>query len=118
MSIGILVHNSAPFSIPFCHGLSIDYFSIKMIYDGITEENRRFAHDFHIGLSLMVQNFILIEIAMYIILYLKVNTYFFADIHHPLFVLFASLFNRIFWIMKQKQSTRLKSETDSIKRGW
>ena len=43
-----------------------------MIYDGITEEKRRFAHDFQIGLALMVQNFIFIEIAMYIILYRKI----------------------------------------------
>ena len=43
---------------------------------------------------------------------------FFAGIRHPLFVLTGSLFNWILWIMKQNQSTWLKSEIDSTKRGW
>ena len=47
---------------------------------------------------------------------IKINIYFFADIH-PLFpVLFGTLFNWILWIMKQKQSAQLKSEPESTKK--
>ena len=56
---------------PFCYGLSIEYFSIKLLYDGITEEQTIFAHNIQTGVALMFQNFLLIEAAMNIILYKK-----------------------------------------------
>ena len=56
---------------PFCYGLSIKYFSVKLLYDGITEEQTIFAHNIQTGVALMFQNFLLIEAAMNIILYKK-----------------------------------------------
>ena len=67
ISFGSLVNNYAPFSIPFCYGLSIEYFSIKMEYEGITEVQKVSSINFTTIVGLFCQNLILLEVRVYTI---------------------------------------------------